>query len=63
MGVVRHTRTTLFFLRKTSVSAAKTGGGVFTGGFMSIHSGEISIDDVGKQRSSYSAAFEVTVTF
>jgi hypothetical protein len=37
------------------------GGGAFAGGFMSVHEGEIPLDDVGKQVSSYLASFEKIV--
>src|SRR6266849_2430606 len=37
------------------------GGGVFAGGFMSIHAGDIPLEEVAEQASTYLAGFEKIV--
>jgi hypothetical protein len=44
--------------RFVCTNLAVGGGGAFGGGFMSIHAGEIPIDSVAEQLSSYLSAFE-----
>ena len=44
--------------RFVCTNLAVGGEGVFAGGFMSIHAGEIPLDDVAKQVSTYLAGFE-----
>jgi hypothetical protein len=47
--------------RFVCTNLAVGGGGVFAGGFMSIHSGEIPIAEVGEQLASYLRCFESIV--
>lgn len=47
--------------RFVCTNLAVGGGGIFAGGFVSIHAGEIPIDKVGKQLSSYLTGFEAIV--
>jgi len=47
--------------RFVCTNLAVGGGGVFAGGFMSVHEGEIPLDDVAKQLASYLKAFETIV--
>jgi hypothetical protein len=47
--------------RFVCTNLAVGGGGVFAGGFMSVHAGEIPIEEVGKQLASYLRGFEVIV--
>jgi hypothetical protein len=44
--------------RFVCTNLAVGGGGVFAGGFMSIHAGEIPLDEIAKQASGYLAGFE-----
>lgn len=47
--------------RFVCTNLAVGGGGVFAGGFMSIHAGEIPLDKVAEQVSTYLASFEKIV--
>ncbi len=47
--------------RFVCTNLAVGGGGVFAGGFMSIHTGEIPLDKVSEQVSTYLASFEKIV--
>ena len=47
--------------RFVCTNLAVGGGGVFAGGFMSVHAGEIPLDDVSRQLASYLAGFETIV--
>lgn len=47
--------------RFVCTNLAVGGGGVFAGGFVSVHTGEIEIDRVAGQLSDYLAGFEVIV--
>jgi hypothetical protein len=47
--------------RFVCTNLAVGGGGVFAGGFMSIHEGEIPLDEVAGQVSTYLAGFEKIV--
>ena len=47
--------------RFVCTNLAVGGGGVFAGGFMSIHAGEIPLDEVAKQLASYLEGFEAIV--
>jgi Domain of unknown function (DUF932) len=48
--------------RFVCTNLAVGGEGVFAGGFMSIHAGEIPLDEVSKQVSNYLASFDNIVT-
>lgn len=47
--------------RFVCTNLAVGGGGVFAGGFMSIHAGEIPLDEIAEQVSTYLAGFEKIV--
>lgn len=47
--------------RFVCTNLAVGGGGVFAGGFMSIHAGEIPLDEIAKQASGYLSGFEKIV--
>ncbi|HKY31673.1 MAG TPA: DUF932 domain-containing protein [Candidatus Polarisedimenticolia bacterium] len=47
--------------RFVSTNLAVGGGGVFAGGFMSIHAGEVPIEEVGRQLAAYLLGFETIV--
>ena len=47
--------------RFVCTNLAVGGGGAFAGGFMSIHAGEIPIEKIARQLSSYLAGFEAIV--
>ena len=44
--------------RFVCTNLAVGGGGIFAGGFMSVHAGEIPIEDVGRQLRSYLSGFD-----
>jgi hypothetical protein len=39
------------------------GGGVFAGGFMAVHQGEIPIEDVAKHLTDYLRGFDAIAAF
>jgi len=47
--------------RFVCTNLAVGGGGVFAGGFMSVHAGEIRIEEIGKQLVSYLTGFDAIV--
>lgn len=47
--------------RFVCTNLAVGGGGVFAGGFMSVHAGEIPIEEIGEQLASYLTGFEAIV--
>jgi len=47
--------------RFVCTNLAVGGGGVFAGGFMSVHAGEIPIEEIGKQLAAYLKGFDAIV--
>jgi len=48
--------------RFVCTNLAVGGGGVFAGGFMSVHAGEIPVEEIGPQLAAYLEGFERIVT-
>ena len=54
-------RVSIGAFRFVCTNLAVGGGGVFTGGFMAVHAGEIPVEDVGQQLTEFLSGFEYII--